>query len=300
MNSGLTIGIYGGGPLYSGGPGVIDDLRASGFTTVVAWSVHVETNGDLVFNDPPIVKGGKYVGNPVWPAQLAALKQPPTSVNRLIFSVGAGGVQDFTNVAKLIASQGTGPSSVLYRNFAALRQTIPEIDAIDFDDEDLYDLPTIVKFAQMLHEIGFSVTFCPWTDVGFWTKCLKALNTPTDHVVTQFNLQCYSGGAGNDPSTWIKAVGAAMGPSFDAKGFVFPGLGAALWDSKAKTCTMPNRDGYYCPADLGGRLAGWRTTGIQGGWVWLLDAVLNCQTSGICRGAMGTAAYAAAVRAALT
>ena len=43
--------IYGGGPFYSGGQAMMDTLRASGFTTVMIWSVHVHPNGDLVLNE---------------------------------------------------------------------------------------------------------------------------------------------------------------------------------------------------------------------------------------------------------
>ena len=62
MNA-ITSGIYGGGPFYSGGCAVIDDLKGSGYTTVVAWAVHVKASGDLVFNDPTIVSRGQYVGD---------------------------------------------------------------------------------------------------------------------------------------------------------------------------------------------------------------------------------------------
>lgn len=86
--SSITTGIYCGGPLYAGGVEQINDLRASGFSTITAWSVHVTTVGDLVFNDTPLVSSGRYVGDPAWPELLGQLKQSPTSVTRLLFSVG--------------------------------------------------------------------------------------------------------------------------------------------------------------------------------------------------------------------
>ena len=58
MNA-ITSAIYGGGQFYSLGSTVIDDLKGSGFTTVVAWAVHVHHKGGLIFNDPHIVSGGK-------------------------------------------------------------------------------------------------------------------------------------------------------------------------------------------------------------------------------------------------
>jgi hypothetical protein len=88
--------VYGGGPFYSGGTPVMDDLRASGFTTVMLWSIHVDANGDLHMNDQPLIEDGVYVGpNTSWSAELATLKQAPTSVNRIEVSIGAGGTTDF-------------------------------------------------------------------------------------------------------------------------------------------------------------------------------------------------------------
>jgi hypothetical protein len=280
------VGIYGGGPLYTGGQSVIDDLRASGFTTIIAWALHVSSAGDLSFNDTKIVSNGEYVGDPEWPGLLAGLESPPTSVNRLLFSVGGWGVDDFQNIQQLMNSQGTGPNSILYRNFQALKSTIPAVDAIDFDDESLYDGQTTTRFSMLLHELGLNVTFCPYTEQDFWTACLKKLNTGVPGLVQAFNLQCYAGGEGNTPGPWIDAVQQAMGPDFDAAGFVFPGL----WCSNGDGC----QEGQ-CPDSIESTIAGWSDTHIQGGWIWLLDDVYKCENSAVCSGPMGTAAYAQAI-----
>lgn len=255
---------------------MIDDLRASGLTMVVAWSLHVSENGDFVLNDEQIVSDAKYVGTAAWPGQMASLKQSPTSVNRLLFSVGAGGVDDFHHVQQLIESQGTGPDSILYRNFSTLKETIPAIDGIDFDDEDLFDATTTVEFARMLHEIGLEVTFCPYMDPDYWAGCLKTLNGTTPNLVTAFNLQCYSGGSGNDPADWIAAIQGPMGPDFDAEGMVLPGL----WCTNGPGC-----DEGQCPDSIQQTFAGWKPTGIRGGWIWLLDDVIKCESSGPAPGA---------------
>ncbi len=288
--SAIMTAIYGGGPFYSGGQPVMDDLKSSGFTTVIAWSVHVSATGDLIYNDPTIVSNGAYVGDSSWPAQLASLKQGSTSVDRLLFSVGSGGVQDFHHIQALIQQQGTGPNSILYKNFAALKAAIPTIDGIDLDDEDLFDQNTIVQFSNMLHDIGFQVTFCPYFGPSFWVDCLYALNTPTPGLVTGFNLQCYSGGAGNNPQSWINAIAAKMGPGFDAKGFVFPGL----WCRNGTACL----DGD-CPEGITSQFASWRPTGIQGGFIWLYDDIQKCVNSNTCTGPMNTTAYASAIVAGL-
>jgi len=288
MTTAIDAGIYGGGPLYEQGSSLLDDLRTSGMTTIVAWSVHVNTAGDLIFNDQAIVHDGAYIGDASWPSWLATLKESPTSVQRLLFSVGAGGVDDFHHIQQLIQEQGVGPDSVLYENFAALKSKIPAIDGIDFDDEDLFDQDTTVAFAGMLHELGYEVTFCPYMMPDYWVNCLKKLNTDTPGLVVGFNLQCYSGGSGNTPGPWIDAVAKAMGPDFDAAGFVRPGLWCAN--------TPPDCSDGQCPDSIEATFKDWQSSGIRGGWIWLLDDLLKCQDSGACAGGqMGVAGYANAI-----
>jgi hypothetical protein len=284
--SNIMAAIYGGGPFYSGGAPVIDDLKSSGFTTVIAWALHVSADGDLIYNDPTIISQGKYVGEEGWAEQLAELKQGETSVNRLLFSVGGWGVSDFPNIQALIQSQGTGPDSILYQNFQCLKQTIPTIDGIDFDDESLYDQDTTVQFAQMLNTLGYQVTFCPYTMMDFWVECLSVLNTQTPNLVTGFNLQCYAGGSGNNPQYWIDGIAQKMGSGFAADSFVYPGL----WCRNGTNCS----DGS-CPEDIQNQFQGWKPEGIDGGFIWLYDDLQKCESSGACPGSMNSAAYASAI-----
>lgn len=284
----ITTAIYGGGPFYSGGTPVIDDLKGSGFTTVVAWALHVSPTGDLIFNDPTIVSGGQYVGESDWPELLANLKRGETSVNRLLFSIGGWGVGDFPNIQALIQSQGTGPDSILYRNFQALKEAIPTIDGIDLDDETLYDQSTTVQFSQMLNTLGYEVTFCPYTMTDFWVDCLYALNSQTPGLVTGFNLQCYAGGGGNTPQPWIDAIAQRMGSGFPAASFVYPGL----WCRNGDGCAAGE-----CPGDISSQFASWKSSGIQGGFIWLYDDIQKCEGSGACGSdvSMNAAAYANAI-----
>src|SRR4051794_10639026 len=161
--SAVTAGIYGGGPIYQNGNGSIDDLRASGFTTVVAWSVWVSAEGDLNLNmNQQLTKGGEYWAGPDFSDLMTRLKQSPTSVARLLFSVGSSEAATWDAIQSLVSADGTGPGSALYRSFDALKKAVPEIDGIDFDDEGTYDPKTTVPFAQMLHGLGYEVTFCPF------------------------------------------------------------------------------------------------------------------------------------------
>lgn len=292
----ITSAIYASGELYTGGSAVITDLKGSGFTSVVAWAAHVQTNGDFHFNDTPIVQQGKYVGDPGWPELLAGLKQGTTSVNRLLFSFGGWESQDFPNMKALIFPNSgdypdnpqIGPETILYQNFQALKNAIPTIDAIDYDDETLYDQPTTVALSRMLNGLGYHVTFCPFTNTSFWVDCLYQLNEPTPNLVTGFNLQCYAGGAENNPQDWISAIEEKMGGGFDAKGFVLPGL----WCRHGNDCA----DGQ-CPASICSQFEDWQPSGIQGGFIWRYAPIQTCANSGACgQGiSMNTAAYAEAV-----
>ena len=286
----ITSAVYCWEDLYSGGQPVIDNLKASGFSTIIAWSVHVNaTNADLTLNDTLIVSNGVYVGDPSWPSLLGQLKTGSTSVDRLLFSVGSGPPPiDFTNIETLIKNYGTGAQSPLYKNFAALLAAIPSIDGIDFDDEDNYDQDTVVQFALMLKAIGYrEVTFCPYTDMSFWAGCLAALQAQAPGLVTAYNLQCYSGGSWNTNilPQWIASIEPTLGSG--AAAFILPGL----WCRNGTGCTSGE-----CPDQMESQYAGWKSLGIGGGFIWRYDDIIDCESSSTCSGnPMTPAAYAEAI-----
>ncbi len=251
--------IFGGGPFYSGGISVINTLRASGFTTVILWSLHIDsTSGNLILNDHLVVANGAYVGNSAWPAQLATLKTAPTSVNRIEVSVGAWGVNDFQSIQSLMNSQGTNTTSILYRNFLALKNATGAM-AVDFDDETLYDVATTVKFGQMLSSIGYKVTLCPYLNGSFWQTVYNQLGNLVDAVY----LQCYAGGAGNNPSSWNAYFGGLR---------VSPGL----WCSNGSGCSSGDN-----PAAVAVQMAAWKASAsIPGGFMWLFDDMQSCASRG--------------------
>jgi len=252
--------IFGGGPFYSGGTATMNALRSSGYTTVMLWCIHVDANnGNLIYNDILVASNGVYVGNAAWPAQLATLKVPPTSVNRIEISVSSWGVNDFLSIQTLMNTYGTNTDSILYRNFQALK-TATGADAIDFDDETLYDVATAVKFGHMLSSIGYKVTLCPYTQSTFWQNTYNQLG-PT--IVDAVYLQCYAGGGGNNPSTWNGYFGGLK---------VQPGL----WCKNGGGCTAGNTAG-----EVQAQMTSWRTaTGMTGGFMWLYDDMLSCTAGG--------------------
>ncbi len=171
-------------------------LKNSGFNTAILFVVDVEANGDLNYNgDHLIVQNGVYIGDAGWPARLAALKVPPTSINRIEVCTGGSGAQSWANIKNLIATNGTGSTSILYKNFLALKNTL-NMDAICNDDEIAYDATSAATFNQMITALGLKNTLCPYNNRTYWQSVFN--NSAIDAVY----LQCYDGGAGNDPATW--------------------------------------------------------------------------------------------------
>lgn len=267
-------GVYGGGPLYKHVASNISEIQKSGFTEVIVWSVEVSAAGDLNINGEfPLTSGGVYVGNNTWPnfaADLATMKQG--SPKRITLSVGSSNANpsDFDHVKSLVQAQGTGPTSILYKAFQAVKQALPSVDAIDFDDESTYDSATMTQFAVMLGNLGYHVTMSPYTNSAFWTSVVSNINTQLPGTVDGVHLQAYSGGAGNSPCT---------GWNFGSVP-VFPGLA----------------DANYTPPTMQTQMQNWRNQcGIIGGFLWLYDDVAGKTYSG----QNETQAYASAINNAL-
>src|SRR4051812_30532145 len=127
-------GIFGGGPFYKNASNNITELKNSGFTEAIVWSVEVNPVGDLNFNrEFPLTSNGVYIGDQMHPdfaANLAALKQG--TVKRITFSIGSSNFGDWQDITTLVNSQGTGTDSILYKDFQALKAAIPALDTIDF------------------------------------------------------------------------------------------------------------------------------------------------------------------------
>ena len=176
--------------------------KASGFTTLIIFAMHVDADGTLEIGGGPVCRNGTYVGPTNWSSSVAGLKTLPTTVNRYEVCIGGWLDSSFDNIKNLVSSQGTGPASILYRNFQALRSAVPGIDAINDDDEQTFHLSSSASFANMLGGLGFKFTIAPYNNQAFWVNLRNSV-TNCDYVY----LQCYAGGAGNDPSQWNAAFG---------------------------------------------------------------------------------------------
>lgn len=244
-------GVFGGGPLYitsKGASANITELQNSGFTEVIVWSVEVKPNGDLNLNGEfPLTSGGVYVGGQTYPdfaSDMARLKQG--KVRRVTFSIGSSNFGDWQDITALVRSQGTGPDSILYKTFAALKAAIPAIDAIDFDDENSFDLATTVKFGVMLGKLGYHVMPDPYFNAPYWTQVVSQINAKRPGTVDGVHLQTYAGGNGNNP---------CQGWDFGDVP-VFP----YVWDrNKTPQQTQQQMDAWHTQC------------GITGGGLWLYD-----------------------------
>ena len=201
----------------------------------------------------PLTSDGDYIGNetyPDFPADLKKIKRG--KVKRVTLSIGSSNYGDWEDIKALVDAQGTGPGSILYKDFAALKAALP-LDAIDFDDENGYDSSSTIKFAVMLGKLGYKVTMNPYTNSGYWTSVVSQINKKRAGTVDGIHLQTYAGGEGNSPCS---------GWNFGSVP-VYPGVS-----------DQPSAPPYLTPAEAKTAMKNWHTQcGITGGWLWIFDQI---------------------------
>lgn len=249
------VSVFGGGPLYKHNTTYINEVANSGFTEVIVWSVEVSKTGDLNLNGEfPLTKNGAYIGNQTYPNfanDLATMKKG--KVTRIALSIGSSNVGDFQDIKSLVASQGTGSGSILYKDFAALKAALP-IDAIDLDDENSYDASSTTAFSVMLGNLGYKVTPDAYTNSSYWTSLVSEINSQRAGTVDAVHLQTYSGGSGNSPCS---------GWNFGSVP-VYPGL----WDQDDT------------PTEVQTQMTTWHNEcGTEGGFLWLYDDIAGKGTA---------------------
>jgi hypothetical protein len=143
----------------------------------------------------------------------------------------------WTNIKNYIAANGTNSSTVLYQNLVALKNALG-IDAIDKDDEAAYDSASTIEFGLMCASVGLKCTLCPYTKPSYWQAVKVGLGTNCDQVY----LQCYDGGAGQNPATWNNYFGGLK---------VIPGY----WDWERDATFLNN-------------MQAWKSAGGNGGFLW--------------------------------
>jgi hypothetical protein len=253
------IALYGSGLFNETNPSPpyaeqIAQLTKGGFTTVILWSIHVHANGDFYYNDTLMVSGGVLQLGSDFATNVNALVAG--GVKEILLSVGAWGTtDDFVNLQNTWDTAGA-------KNLGALAAAFP-VTAVDFDYESQTgyqpdEAALIVDLTLKVSKLGVGVTYCPYTDRAFWTSCLQQSYQQNGNVqpVRWMNLQCYAGGAGNDPKNWITAVKNANAGIADAGAFVVPGYWVA------------GGEGTTCPSQFQSTFEGFRGTGITGGFLW--------------------------------
>ena len=302
------------------GPGIaqtlISETQQSGFTTIILWAMHIGRAGDvnkqnctaipgqswgeLVFNDGNIRITNGDTFNPdndptiaAWPGEIAQLKQNGSSVTKIFVSIGGWlkYVCDFRTIEYMLENN---MADVLKTNFQTLRTAFTingqcVIDGIDLDNEEPVKASTITAFSEILFDLGFDVTFCPFSDPTEWQGYMQTLWNEGNKV-SWWNLQCYSGGDGNlaNLQPWIDALSAVVG-SEQAASYLVAGLAVqGATDSSPQQC--PTGQGGICES-----LASVSKVGLGGGFVWKYDSILsNTQP---CSGSIPTAAdYAKAIQ----
>ena len=198
-------GIYVGGHIRRERPQTITKLKNSGFTYAILFNVSVEQDGTLTTDGETICRDGQYVfanEQPHYADDIRELKTWPTGISRVEICIGGWGNESYSRIRSLINTQGTGPSSALYRNFKALKEAIPELDAVNNDDEHCYDATTAVQFHTMMHDLGYKTTVAPYTNKSFWQTLVTQINAQRPGACDRVLIQCYDGGAYNNPHDW--------------------------------------------------------------------------------------------------
>lgn len=193
-------GVYVGGHIRRERPKTITTLRESGFTYALLFNVHVDADGTLMTDGETICKNGQYVFHneePNYQQDIKDLKTAPTSIQRIEIVIGGWGNDSYDHIRDLINAKGTGSTTMLYKNFKALKEAIPEIDAVNNDDEHCYDVETGAKFHVMMYDLGYKTTLAPYTYMSYWQSLCNKIRSSKPDAVDRIMVQCYDGGAGN-------------------------------------------------------------------------------------------------------
>ena len=299
----------------AGGPGELEthvtDIQGSGLTTVILIGLHMgwpdkdpkQKIGDFIYNAFPdnlIVRGGKFNPNGSdaikgWPAQVAKLKQQAS-----VF-LAVAGVKPWADFAVIQAMFALGYADTLKQNIVALKEAFTidgrcAIDGFDIDCEEDYISPeTIVRFCNMVFDLGFKVTFCPYDrrKLDWWQDCMQRLWGPDpSRRVSWWNLQCYSGGSDNlnDLQPWIKALSDVVGG--DGSAYLVPGLAVKGEDD------VDDRE-QRCPSGFAARAARWKNPKLGGMFLWRYDPLALEKNQGLCDGPNTLAAYVNAINTGL-
>ncbi|CAI4212046.1 unnamed protein product [Parascedosporium putredinis] len=161
-------------------------LKTSGFNTLIMFGVGILDNGDIKYysntpgsEDVVIASGGEYVGGDALAEKVRSFKEGETGVDRLEISMNSQHVQDLMTSPVPLSSTCHGG---LWKDVG---------------------------------EMGYKYTIAPYTNGNFWVSVTSQLNSglqEADFLVDRVYLQCYDGGANNDPGNWQSGLGIKVVP----------------------------------------------------------------------------------------
>jgi hypothetical protein len=174
----------------------------------IFWSIHVDPDGNLNYNDASIVWDGtlnKKVSAPL--RDMIADARVNGAAEAVWFSIGSGGVSDYANIQAILTSGDQSKIDNLYGNLALLKGL--GADGFDLDYEELLSDASnlIAELTIGLHQkLGAVITYCPFYE-GVWLPALRRVFQILGRQPVQaYNLQCYSGGAFNYPPDWVATL----------------------------------------------------------------------------------------------
>ncbi|KAI0169914.1 hypothetical protein GGR52DRAFT_487758 [Hypoxylon sp. FL1284] len=234
-------------------------LTTSGFNSLIIFGVGILENGDIMYYsntpgsvDTLLTSNGSYVGGDALSDKVRSFKTAAgTGIDRVEISMNSQHVRD------LINNPGPGADTPLYRSFEALKEAW-DLDAVNNDDESIYDATSTVAFAQMLGEIGYRYTIAPYTNQRHWTTVVAQANSglqDPDLLLDRVYLQCYDGGAGNDPGSWQSALGIKVVPLVWVTNDSKPSQGTTATQAQSKFSGWNSRSalaggGYWNDYDI--------------------------------------------------
>ena len=120
-------GVYVCGHIRRERPKTITTLKNSGFTYVLLFNVHVDTDGKLMTDGETICEGGKYVflrTQPNYVNDIRSLKEHPTSIRHIEIVIGGWGNDSYDHIRDIIKAHPNDLEQTdLYKNFKALKES---------------------------------------------------------------------------------------------------------------------------------------------------------------------------------
>ena len=212
-------------------------LKSSGFNSVIIFGIGILENGDIKYysntpgsKDVVVASGGAYVGGDALGEKVRSFKTNETGIDRIEISMNAQHVRD------LMSKPGPGTDTPLFRNFKALKAAW-SLDAVNNDDESIYHVASTVSFAKMLGEVGLKYTIAPYTSTSFWVSVISQVNkglSEPNLLLDRTYLQCYDGGANNNPASWQKNLGMKVVPLIWVTNDSKPSYGTSAAQAKSR------------------------------------------------------------------